>query len=337
MAQASNPASAPGAPKALPLVMLGALGVVFGDIGTSPLYALRQVFHDNPALASDPRAVTGVLSLIVWAVILAVCVKYTVFVLRADYDGEGGTLAMLGLIQHKAPPKPYAAPGPLVLLVLFGSALLYGDGMITPSISVLSAVEGLNVATSALKPAVLPIAAGILIGLFLLQRRGTQAVGTLFGPVMLLWFLSIGALGVGFGIASAGNPSVLQSGGGIWLYSRAWLERLCHARCRGVGVFRRGGPVRGSGAFRPASDRAGMVFHCAAGSDAELSGPGRAGAGQAAGRRRAVLWPGAASGAIPDGGALDIGDRNRQPGFDFRRVFIDPPGSEHGRGAALPG
>jgi KUP system potassium uptake protein len=182
--------------KPLPLIMLGALGVVFGDIGTSPLYALRQVFHDNPALASDPSAVTGIVSLILWAVILAVCVKYTLLVMRADNDGEGGTLAMLGLIQSKVPPKIYAAPGALVLLVLFGSALLYGDGMITPSISVLSAVEGLDVATSALKPAVLPLAAGILVSLFLVQRRGTQAVGQLFGPVMLLWFVSIGALGV---------------------------------------------------------------------------------------------------------------------------------------------
>jgi KUP system potassium uptake protein len=179
----------------LPALALGALGVVFGDIGTSPLYALRQVFHDNPPLASDPAAVTGILSLILWAVVLAVCVKYTLLVMRADNDGEGGTLAMLGLIQRNDPPPRYAPPGALVLLVLFGSALLYGDGVITPSISVLSAVEGLDVATSALKPAVLPLATGILVALFVLQRYGTGAVGRLFGPVMLLWFAAIGALG----------------------------------------------------------------------------------------------------------------------------------------------
>ena len=145
--------------KKLPAVMLGALGVVFGDIGTSPLYAVQQVFSDTPDFAKDPAAITGVLSLIIWAIFLAVCVKYTMFVLRADHDGEGGTLAMLGLIQQTDPPKPFAGPGVLTLLVLFGSALLYGDGMITPSISVLSAVEGLNVATDALKPYVLPLAA----------------------------------------------------------------------------------------------------------------------------------------------------------------------------------
>jgi KUP system potassium uptake protein len=195
-----------GAQKSLPLLALGALGVVFGDIGTSPLYALRQVFHDNPALANDPQAVTGILSLILWAVVLAVCVKYTLFVMRADNDGEGGTLAMLGLIQSGDKPAPYAGPTVLVLLVLFGSALLYGDGVITPSISVLSAVEGLNVATSALKPAVLPISTAILLGLFLAQSRGTEAVGKLFGPVMLLWFLAIGVLGV---LSLVKTPAIL--------------------------------------------------------------------------------------------------------------------------------
>ncbi len=180
----------------LPLLMLGALGVVFGDIGTSPLYAVRQVFHDTPAFAGDPAAIIGVLSLIIWAVFLAVCVKYTMFVLRADHDGEGGTLAMLGLIDQSVPPKPFAGPGALTLLVLFGSALLYGDGMITPSISVLSAVEGLNVATSIFKPYVLPIAAGILLLLFLMQYRGTEAMGQLFGPIMLVWFVAIGATGL---------------------------------------------------------------------------------------------------------------------------------------------
>jgi KUP system potassium uptake protein len=179
----------------LPLLVLGSLGVVFGDIGTSPLYALRQVFHDNPALARDPHAVIGILSLILWSVVLAVCVKYTLLVMRADNDGEGGTLAMLGLIEKTNPPKPLAGPGILVLLVLFGSALLYGDGVITPSISVLSAVEGLGVATSALKPVVLPLSVAILLGLFLVQSRGTQVVGRFFGPIMLLWFAAIGALG----------------------------------------------------------------------------------------------------------------------------------------------
>jgi KUP system potassium uptake protein len=186
--------------------MIGAIGVVFGDIGTSPLYAVRQVFHDTPAYANDPAAIIGVLSLIIWAIFLAVCVKYTIFVLRADHDGEGGTLAMLGLIEQTNPPDPCKGPRALVLLVLFGSALLYGDGMITPSISVLSAVEGLNVATNVFKPYVLPIAAVILLALFLVQSKGTEAVGRYFGPVMVLWFTAIGALGV---VGILEHPAVL--------------------------------------------------------------------------------------------------------------------------------
>jgi KUP system potassium uptake protein len=209
--------------KKLPTLMVGALGVVFGDIGTSPLYAVRQVFHDTPAFAHDPAAILGVLSLILWSIVLAVCLKYTVFVLRADHDGEGGTLAMLGLIQQNDPPKPFAGPGVLTLLVLFGSALLYGDGMITPSISVLSAVEGLNVATDALKPYVLPIAVAILFGLFLVQHRGTEAVGRLFGPVMLAWFIAIGAVGA---VSIAQHPAVLACldprAGIVFLFGHGW-------------------------------------------------------------------------------------------------------------------
>ncbi len=208
----------------LPTLMLGALGVVFGDIGTSPLYAVQQVFSDTPAFAHDPGAILGILSLIIWSVILAVCVKYTIFVLRADHDGEGGTLAMLGLIEQHDPPKPFAPPGALTLIVLFGSALLYGDGMITPSISVLSAVEGLNVATDFFKPYVLPIAAIILALLFLVQSRGTEAVGRLFGPVMLLWFGAIGLAGI---ISIAGNPAVLAAidprHAVAFLFGHGWL------------------------------------------------------------------------------------------------------------------
>ncbi len=213
--------------KSLPTLMLGAVGVVFGDIGTSPLYAVRQVFHDTPDFAKDPAAILGILSLVLWAIFLAVCLKYTVFVLRADHDGEGGTLAMLGLIEQTAPPDPCRGPSALVLLVLFGSALLYGDGMITPSISVLSAVEGLNVATDIFKPYVLPISAGILLALFLVQHRGTEAVGRFFGPVMMLWFAAIGAVGL-VGILS--HPAVLAcfnpAAGLHFLVSHGWTGYL---------------------------------------------------------------------------------------------------------------
>ena len=189
----------------LPPLVLGALGVVFGDIGTSPLYAIRQCFRDVHNRAPGSPEVLGILSLVFWSLILVVCVKYVTFVLRADYNGEGGTLALLGLIRSKGKRK-VPALGKLVLLVFFGSALLYGDGVITPSISVLSAVEGLRVATPPAQPYVVPICVAILAGLFLLQRFGTGGVGGLFGPVMIVWFVVIGALGAA-GIARA--PQVL--------------------------------------------------------------------------------------------------------------------------------
>jgi KUP system potassium uptake protein len=172
----------------LPGLTLMALGIVFGDIGTSPLYALRQCFQDAPGLAHEPQAAIGVLSLILWSLILVVCVKYATFVMRADHDGEGGTLALLGLLRAGDKDREPATPTLLAMLVLFGSALLYGDGAVTPAISVLSAVEGLGVATASLKPLVLPLSVGILVALFLLQQRGTAGIGCLFGPVMMLWF-----------------------------------------------------------------------------------------------------------------------------------------------------
>ncbi len=187
---------------------LGALGVVFGDIGTSPLYAVQQCFQDEPSFAHDPAAIIGILSLILWSVILVVCVKYTGFILRADHDGEGGTLALLGLIRSKLPPLPFARPGALTLLVLFGSALLYGDGVVTPAISVLSAVEGLKLASPGFGAVVVPLSVGILLALFLLQHFGTERVGRFFGPVMLLWFVAIAVLGLGSVVQ---HPAVLAA------------------------------------------------------------------------------------------------------------------------------
>jgi KUP system potassium uptake protein len=191
--------------QALPPLVLGTLGVVFGDIGTSPLYAIGQCFRDLHNRTPGTPEVLGVLSLVFWSLILVVCVKYLTFVLRADFNGEGGTLALLGLIRSKG-KRRVKALGSLVLLVFFGSALLYGDGVITPSISVLSAVEGLKVATPAAQPYIVPLCVVILAGLFLIQRFGTGGVGNLFGPVMIIWFFVIGGLGAA-GIAHA--PQVL--------------------------------------------------------------------------------------------------------------------------------
>jgi KUP system potassium uptake protein len=166
-----------------------ALGVVFGDIGTSPLYALRECLRPGHGLPVTPATVLGVLSLLIWSLVLIVSVKYVVFVMRANNSGEGGILALLALI----PPR---VRGPAVVaFALFGAAFLYGDGVITPAISVLAAVEGLEVAAPALAPWVVPIAVVLLILLFVVQKRGTASVGRMFGPVMLVWFVTIALLG----------------------------------------------------------------------------------------------------------------------------------------------
>jgi KUP system potassium uptake protein len=173
---------------------LGALGVVYGDIGTSPLYALRECFHHSTGITPTPANVLGILSLIVWSLILVVTVKYLLFVMRADNRGEGGILALLALAAPRGTPR--GGGRALVLMGVFGAALLYGDGMITPAISVLGAIEGLNVATPFFEPYIIPISIVILIGLFLVQSRGTAAIGRFFGPVMVVWFATIALLGV---------------------------------------------------------------------------------------------------------------------------------------------
>lgn len=181
--------------KRLALLTLGALGVVYGDIGTSPLYALRECFSPEYGLVPTPENVYGILSLIVWALLLVVTVKYIVFILRADNRGEGGILAMLALILQKEPSSRRGRFF-LVALGLLGAALLYGDGMITPAISVLSAMEGLTVVSERFQPAVVPLALLILVSLFLGQRFGTARVGFIFGPVTFIWFTTLAVLGL---------------------------------------------------------------------------------------------------------------------------------------------
>jgi KUP system potassium uptake protein len=195
-------------PEPLTVLALGALGVVFGDIGTSPLYAFSQALSGDYPVKPSVENVLGICSLIFWALVIVVTVKYVACMLRADYDGEGGTLALLAQLM---PPKRAAMPvglAGIALMLLFGSSMLYGDGAITPAISVVSAIEGLTVWTKAAQPFVVPIAVVILIGLFAVQSRGTGRIGNLFGPVVLLWFLAIGALGV-TGIIE--NPRVLAA------------------------------------------------------------------------------------------------------------------------------
>jgi KUP system potassium uptake protein len=193
-AQASH-AAHPEHASGLGILTLGAIGVVYGDIGTSPLYALRECFHGIHGVAPTPENVLGVLSLIFWSLTLIISIKYILFVMRADNNGEGGILALLALVAQ-SPGARRKSRAMLVALGLFGAALLYGDGMITPAISVLGAVEGLQVATHIFEPYIVPITLVILIGLFMIQSHGTARVGLLFGPVMVVWFVTIAILGL---------------------------------------------------------------------------------------------------------------------------------------------
>ncbi len=201
--------AAPESPRGryLAALSLAALGVVYGDIGTSPLYAIRESFSEMYGVEPSPENILGVLSLIFWSLIIVISIKYLAFVMRADNRGEGGIMALTALVtpRRQAAPGGAGAPAPssftarrrnaLVLIGLFGAALLYGDSMITPAISVLSAIEGLEVATPVFQPFVIPITVAILIALFAIQYRGTAGIGKVFGPVTLLWFLTLATLG----------------------------------------------------------------------------------------------------------------------------------------------
>ena len=187
---------------------IGALGIVYGDIGTSPLYALKEAVKAAAAGGSpDAAAVIGAVSVILWSLIVVVSLKYAVLILRADNRGEGGIVAMLALLRARE-AQPGTARGILLIFGLIGAALLYGDGAITPAISVLSAVEGLKVDAPSLTPLVLPITVVVLVALFLVQHRGTAFIGRVFGPIMVCWFLALGVLGF-LGIVRA--PAILQA------------------------------------------------------------------------------------------------------------------------------
>ena len=200
---------APARGRQLGLLTLTALGVVYGDIGTSPLYALRECFKPEYGIHPTTANVLGVLSLILWSLILVVSVKYIVFILRADNRGEGGILALLALLLQQARRTGDSRRRlALIALGLFGAALLYGDGVITPAVSVLSAVEGLEVAAPALAHVVVPVCVLILFALFMVQRFGTALVGSAFGPIMMIWFLTIAVLGAH---SILGAPEVLAA------------------------------------------------------------------------------------------------------------------------------
>jgi KUP system potassium uptake protein len=180
----------------LATLSLAALGVVYGDIGTSPLYAIRESFYGTHGIGVTPGNVLGVLSLVFWSLVIVVTIKYHVVIIRADNKGEGGVLALMALVNGSRLARGLSPRRLMIVLGIFGSALLYADGALTPAISVLSAVEGLEVATPALARWVIPVTLAILGGLFLLQSRGTARIGAMFGKVMVIWFVAIGVLGL---------------------------------------------------------------------------------------------------------------------------------------------
>ncbi len=191
----------------VPFLALGALGIVYGDIGTSPLYAFRETFHGHGhELAVTETNVLGLLSLVFWSLVVVISIKYLLFVMKADNHGEGGILALVALIRNESGSK--SRRNTLILLGVFGTALLYGDAAITPAISVLSAVEGAKIAAPGLGDWVVPISCAILVGLFLIQKRGTATIGRFFGPVMVVWFSVLAVLGV---TEILGEPSVLRA------------------------------------------------------------------------------------------------------------------------------
>jgi len=194
----------------LQVLSISALGVVFGDIGTSPLYTLKTVLALTGA-NPNPAVTLGALSLIIWTLIIVTTIKYVSFAMRIDNDGEGGILALMSLLGVKLKPRPI-----IIALGLLGAALIYGDGAVTPAISVLSAVEGLNIVAPSFAHYVLPVSVLILVVLFLIQPQGTAWIGKAFGPIMLIWFVTIALLGV-WGIVQ--HPSVLVALNPIYGFS----------------------------------------------------------------------------------------------------------------------
>jgi KUP system potassium uptake protein len=208
----------PAGPKdRLPALTLAAIGIVYGDIGTSPLYTMREAFGQTGALPLTEASVLGVLSLIFWSLFAVVSLKYVTVILRADNHGEGGILALAALALE---PLSSHRRRTVLVLAMFGAALFYGDGLITPAISVLSAIEGLKVATPLFEPYVVPIALGILIALFVIQSHGTGKLGLLFGPIVALWFIVLGLLGL---------AQITQAPGVLWALNPAYALALLTA------------------------------------------------------------------------------------------------------------
>ncbi len=303
---------------------LAALGVVFGDIGTSPLYALRETLLATGGSVPSQTVIFGSLSLIFWSLLTIVGLKYVLLIMRADNDGEGGVLALASLA-HRAPGIGRRTKNAIGFAALIGLALFFGDGVITPAISVLSAVEGLTVDNPSLQHLVLPLTVGILLGLFAWQSRGTAKIGRIFGVVMLLWFTVLALLGI---IAIAKMPGILAALSPHYAFvlfaTEPWTAFVglgavvlavtgCEALYGDMGHFGRK-PIRIAFCFvLPA-----LVLN--------YFGQGAALVGRAGQGPHRLLFHRAVVVSLPAGGAGHHGRRHRQPGGDLRRLFGDAPG-----------
>ncbi len=307
--------STPPTGSKLAALTLGAIGVVYGDIGTSPLYALKEVFTHGHIPVTQVN-ILGILSLVFWTLTVIVSIKYVVLILRADNNGEGGLVAMLALASMAVKDRPVLRER-LLAVGIFGTAIFFGDGVITPAISVLSAVEGLEVAAPGLERFVVPITVIVLTGLFAVQKHGTTLVGKLFGPVTLVWLIVLAVLGLWH---IARNPSVLSavSPHHALLFiahnpgtSFIALGAVVLCVTGGRGALRRHGPLR------QAADPRGLVRAGDAGADAQLLRPGGDAAGASRERHQSLLRDGAEMGPLPAGVPGDRRHGDRLAGADL--------------------
>ena len=246
-------------------LVIGAIGVVFGDIGTSPLYTLKEAFSPHFGLVGNHDTVLGILSLVFWALMIVVTLKYVTIIMRADNEGEGGIMALMTLAQRTL-PKGSRSAYIVGILGIFGASLFFGDSVITPAITVLGAVEGLEVAAPGLHRFIVPIAVVILVMVFLAQRFGTEKVGRVFGPITVLWFLALAAIGIHNIVRYAGSAQGAEPDVGRALLHRARLALGADPGRGGAGGDRRRGAVRRHGPFRRQAHplRAGTRWCCRA-------------------------------------------------------------------------
>ena len=311
-----------GSSKRMSPLVIGAIGVVYGDIGTSPLYTLRQCFGGEHPVPLTSENVLGLLSIIFWALMIIVTAKYVTLIMRADNRGEGGILALTALVS-----RGLGSHGRrrwwLVGFGIFGAAMFYGDGMITPAISVLGAVEGLEIIAPELHPFIVPVTVAIVLALFAIQKRGTASVGRLFGPVMCVWFIVLAILGLLQVVEHPGGAGRDRSDPRAFVHRRQSAARLPGAGRRRSRGHRHRGAVRRHGPLRRHADPPRVALVRDAGARAQLFRPGRAAARGSRGDQESVLPAGAAVGADTAGGARDLRGGDRIAGGDLGRVLAD--------------